>query len=864
MHIYMITGTPRSGLNLFSQCLNILGIKPLTQKDAADADTINQLLFQDLGVSPYSPALPKGWMESDAAHKARGRIDKLLSSVDKLQLTISTPLTLKLWQQAFEVDTKYILMLRHPWETTQSMATNHNLDIQSGHILWLAHTRAALRALEGQDYSLVTYDQLLADPVTTLNSFLLFSPNNNLPRVTTPEEFPKGLHWGEQITINSAALLDFVQPSLKHHHASALSEADKKTYEPYARIYSQIRSGQKLEDNDYGITDTLLQALSFSPPRLTTCPVKQLDKSSRRGLTGDYRYTDNRPSQLTATISIPSTKGLKTESFHLVANQWQKITAPISNTASLRDNHIKLHPLNTHGTVSIASIALVNRATKEEIWTVNSGKEVDILEIKGAALKFPDHNNLTLLVTGTEAQVVLPAFLDLQDIPVDFIVWIKPVSDQQAILEKYNVHWSKKPDESVKVPAGQDPVIMELEVTLPDNNSILVPFATNKRQHLRFENGILHFSIPENEPVYLYSKENGNFSTVPEIDFFSLYPDTQYTVSGYLHSKGSIMFWAIEYDNNKRISHQISKIENDFFELHFQTDNRHHSLCLALRLYSEGYIDLKEHSLNVKRIHADTLSATLKKQTDELELLKKSLENKVSKDTLNAARQLEAHLAVQHYLQTGQTIEEMHGWAISPDLARYLIDSLESNHYDLIIEFGSGVSTALMARVLANKSNKSSNESPSEFIAFEHLEKYHQKTLGILKKLHLSKYVNLALAPLTSYNTHGQIEYPFYDCDEYLKAISSKFDSSHVKIFVFVDGPPASTGKYARYPAMPAILNHFPESQIDLLLDDYIRDDEKEIVAMWKKELEDRSIPHLLEVKKFEKEACFISVNVNK
>jgi hypothetical protein len=68
---------------------------------------------------------------------------------------------------------------------------------------------------------LITYDQLLADPVSTIsNAFgsLLTSDFRSL----------------------TSDLLDHVQPSLKHHHVSDLPEADREAYRPYARLYDQI------------------------------------------------------------------------------------------------------------------------------------------------------------------------------------------------------------------------------------------------------------------------------------------------------------------------------------------------------------------------------------------------------------------------------------------------------------------------------------------------------------------------------------------------------------------------------------------------------------------------------------------------
>ncbi len=883
MQIYIVLGPPRSGLNVLANCLQLIGFTQLENNTTPGPSSINQILLQDLGLTSKTSVLPLGWEHAEAASMARERINRFLSTMSspvhnacntvqhdgQCFLVIQNALTLSLWQQVLRdkgYDPGYIFILRHPWEVAQSLSAWENINPGQGHILWLSYISAALRAIEGMSAQsrvcesdpdpshpasrmplsvLITYDQLLADPVTTLSKVL----DSSLPPSHSPHSASRFPHSA------TSDLLDYVDPGLKHHHASDLSRQDQETFQHFAMIYDELRLVKRLNDKDHGITYSLLQALSqnesLSPDIAAALSL----------LASSLLHDPSRPA-LSASVYIPTQNGtVHTETIALQEDQWQKISLPVPDTSALRDRQIKLNPLKTPGTVSIASIALISRATGEELWSANDGKDFDILEIRGTALRVPDPNNLTYLVTGTKAEIILPGLLDVQDIPVDLMVGIKPVICQGGILERYNVHWTPKPCKPAKRSNRQDPVIFELEVILPDNKSILIPFATDKQEYIKCENKVINFSIPDSEHLYLYSSNDSNFSATPHIDYFSLHPDTEYTFSGHFESMGSVMVWAIEYDKYKRINHQPSRVENDFFEMHFQTDTSHHTLCVALRLSGDGHLNLREHSLKLKRIHQDTLSATLKKQVDELKVLKESLEKKVAQNCLNAAKQLEAHLAIQHYLQTGQNIKEMHGWAVSPDLARYLIDILESSRYDLVVEFGSGISTALMARVIANISSSPSSANP-KFIAFEHLEKYHHKTYEMLKDLHLQDNVDLILAPLTSNVVSGQKEYPFYNCDDYLKTISNQYDSS-IKIFVFVDGPPASTGKHARYPALPVILNYFSGFQIDILLDDYIRDDEKEIVRMWQKELNENNISYVVDIKNFEKEAFLLSIQGN-
>lgn len=76
--LHLILGPPRSGVGLLSRCLELLGLYPPELQ--LDAPTINNLLLQDLGLSPHTLAMPQDWLSSEAASKAKERIAKLLST----------------------------------------------------------------------------------------------------------------------------------------------------------------------------------------------------------------------------------------------------------------------------------------------------------------------------------------------------------------------------------------------------------------------------------------------------------------------------------------------------------------------------------------------------------------------------------------------------------------------------------------------------------------------------------------------------------------------------------------------------------------------------------------------------------------
>lgn len=258
------------------------------------------------------------------------------------------------------------------------------------------------------------------------------------------------------------------------------------------------------------------------------------------------------------------------------------------------------------------------------------------------------------------------------------------------------------------------------------------------------------------------------------------------------------------------------------------------------------------------------LSEQLKKQNADLISVRKHLESAVKKEMLNATQQLEAFIGIQSFLQHGERLPGMHGWPVSPDFALYLIELLDSNDYDLVLEFGSGTSTVLMAKTLARIGRKTPDKAATVQVAFEHLEQYHAQTLAHLQSTGLADAVQLTLAPLQPYQTPNGNTYAYYSCHDKLAELAKALPDSGLKILMVVDGPPGSTGKHARYPALPATLAHFENGSIDILLDDYFRDDEKEVGELWKNALEAAGYKTKTEKMQLEKEALFISSHLKK
>jgi predicted O-methyltransferase YrrM len=485
--VYIIMGAPRSGIKVFSQCLNILGVKPLIHESAADTSTINHFLLQDLGITPFTPAMPRGWLESEAVNKAKERIEKLISAnlsflqkgilkndeIDSSESSlkskahnfkhttyIADPLlsrTLPLWHQVLQdngIKNRCLHIIRQPWEVAMSLKKNDGLDFQNAHIVWLSHIRDVLRNCP--DQIIVTFDQLLADPVSTINHALssLQAPDLRLPSETTPTEFPQGLHW-RQLIKNSLALLDYVQPSLKHHQTRDLPEPDKEAFIPYAKLYDQLRSAQhsssaQLSENqrikDLGsseidLIDTLLQALSHGSSQITTALEWQAH---------NYPQLTDTDSSLYAKITFPSSRhepGV-THTIPLLEGQWQKITLSVPEPESLGNSPIKLMPLNTNGIVMISHISLVNQANEAIVWSLEKTALYTKLSVSGTSFSLPGQDNFLALVTGNNSSISFFCDINLSDIPLSIHLWIKS-SREQDIIRKYSAPALKDESQSL-------------------------------------------------------------------------------------------------------------------------------------------------------------------------------------------------------------------------------------------------------------------------------------------------------------------------------------------------------------------------------------------------------------------------------
>jgi len=253
-------------------------------------------------------------------------------------------------------------------------------------------------------------------------------------------------------------------------------------------------------------------------------------------------------------------------------------------------------------------------------------------------------------------------------------------------------------------------------------------------------------------------------------------------------------------------------------------------------------IDL-EHRTHLILEKEITKQSSLKEDLKDIE---KHVRNDINKGLANAVRQVESFISIQTYFQHGESTTDFHGWPISADLGLFLLQRINEKHYDLIIEFGSGTSTALFAKGVDVKYSKAiatiqSDQRKTEIVSFEHDLLYHNNTLQTLKMRGLDERVDLVHAPLIDWQ-HEKENHLFYDCQATLAAIALRNIDRKLSILVLVDGPPGATCANARYPAVPIIFSTLGRHQIDVVLDDASRPEEKAVIALWQEYWKQRSI----------------------
>ncbi|WP_156497422.1 hypothetical protein [Alteromonas stellipolaris] len=199
----------------------------------------------------------------------------------------------------------------------------------------------------------------------------------------------------------------------------------------------------------------------------------------------------------------------------------------------------------------------------------------------------------------------------------------------------------------------------------------------------------------------------------------------------------------------------------------------------------------------------------------------------------------------------------------TPNLAE-LASLISLNSFDVIIEFGSGLSTVVAASVTDEKikaknsdaqvaipkvgeessSQSFANALPNYVISFEQEAKYLHNTKKLLNTSGLAEYVDLYHAPLTQcqYSIVGESGV-YYDCTEKLLELKRVFNNRNAKVLIIVDGPNTQQDNAnSMYAALPTVLDYLSQCDITMFANNANEFEEPNLIESWENEVSRRQL----------------------
>ena len=236
---------------------------------------------------------------------------------------------------------------------------------------------------------------------------------------------------------------------------------------------------------------------------------------------------------------------------------------------------------------------------------------------------------------------------------------------------------------------------------------------------------------------------------------------------------------------------------------------------MALGLLLGGLLLLIRHSLdlasrigNLAGESVRTLNTVRRVEADA---------NEIKREIRQTFRQLEALQNLNTLLPANDVLPATRGWAASPDLLVVLVDLVISERPSLVLECGSGASTLWLALAMRRFG------IGGRIVALDHDPVFGGKTRDLLARHDVRDLAEVRDAPLESFGLDGET-YSWY-------ARRAWEDLTGIDL-LFVDGPPATTGHQARYPALP-LLSGSLSPAATVVLDDLVVPDMQKVLRLW-------------------------------
>lgn len=158
----------------------------------------------------------------------------------------------------------------------------------------------------------------------------------------------------------------------------------------------------------------------------------------------------------------------------------------------------------------------------------------------------------------------------------------------------------------------------------------------------------------------------------------------------------------------------------------------------------------------------------------------------------------------------------MRGWPVSPDFAAIMVAEILGHRPRHVVEAGSGISTVLIGYALQKLGS-------GRAFALEHDPDHAARTKELVEMHGVADFVEVFHAPLIPQGA-GAEDLVWYDI--------GSLPAAPLLDFLVVDGPPASSGPQARYPALPLLRDRM-SPRCRVLIDDAARSEEQQTAKRW-------------------------------
>lgn len=206
----------------------------------------------------------------------------------------------------------------------------------------------------------------------------------------------------------------------------------------------------------------------------------------------------------------------------------------------------------------------------------------------------------------------------------------------------------------------------------------------------------------------------------------------------------------------------------------------------------------------------------------DVKSLNKRVVREIKAASDNLYSQIESLISLNKRLSLRDELPPLRKWPASPDFLLCLHKWVCDNKPKVVVETGSGATTLVIADALRRNGY-------GKLYSFEHLSFYADQTSKMLENECLSAWVELRLSELAPWkskhlaNNDQKQQLSWYNISEW--------DAGDIDLLI-VDGPPASTCDYARYPAMSVFYNALTPLA-EIWMDDANRPEEKKICQSW-------------------------------